>query len=118
MKASPEDIATTENLKKALESYVPPKLPERTIRMLYNPENGVVLGTTFEETDSPHIVITEEEYSKSICQPRMRIVDGKITVYSREEAPALFLKEGEQWQTTEDNMLIMGKDKGWNDTNS
>lgn len=112
-----DDIETTNNLLKVLENYKPPVPRIPVIRVVYDEVTGNVITTTHDtETTEPHIIISQEEYDWLTTQMYLRVVNGKLESYDlNSEAPVLQLKEGTTWKTTEDNMLVMGNDTGWND---
>lgn len=76
------------------------------------------MGCTFEETTDTHMIISQEQYDYVITHQRLRVVNGQIIQVPIDEAGTLFLKEGGKWKTAEDNMLIMGNDRGWDDQNT
>ena len=69
---------TTLNLIKALQEYKPLEMPPVVIKLTYDPETLFVTGATFEDTDSPWVEITQEQYDAGIQFKKLKVVNGKI----------------------------------------
>lgn len=104
---------TTANLIKVLSEYVEPEPAKVVIKLTYDPVTSIVTGWTFEDTTEPFVEITHEQWKNNFhCQP-LKIVDGRPVVRERHRKVELRLVPGSKWTTDKSNMLIMGKDRGW-----
>lgn len=106
---------TTKNLLIALSEYKEEQPVPVVIKLTYNKETGLVDGFTMEDTDKPWIEITREQYDSGIIAKKLRVVNGKLEEVTRDNSIKLPLVKGNRWRTTESNMLIIGKERGWNE---
>ena len=108
-------------LEKALKEFVPPTPEAIVFKFIYDPKSGYVTACTVHDTDQPFIVVTAEQYD-AYKGKLWKLVDGKLVerkyMFPHEEPEGPPVVEGSTWKTTEDNMLIMGNDKGWDDRNN
>lgn len=104
---------TTANFLKAIQEYKPQPTVPVVIKLTYDPETMYVTGCTFEDTDEPFIIITHEQWKNGFhCRP-LKIVNGQAVPIERIRKRELQLVPGSTWFTDRSNMLIIGKDKGW-----
>lgn len=85
------------------------------IKLTYNEETGIVDGYTMEDTEKPWIEITREQYNLGIQYKRLKVVDGKLVEILKVTTKKLPLVQGDRWYTTKENMLIIGKERGWDE---
>ena len=104
---------TTKNLLKALAEYVPPIPKKIVIKLLYDEITGDVYSFTFEDTDKPFIEISREQYNANLHLKKLKVIDGKLVEIKKDHSFKLPLVNGTTWFTTSENMLIIGKEKGW-----
>lgn len=85
------------------------------IKLTYDVETGIVDGFTFEETDKPWVEITREQFNLGFHYKRLRVVNGKIEEITKDLTIKVAIVPGNRWFTDESNMLIIGKDRGWDE---
>ena len=106
---------TTKNLIQALKEFKPEQPKPVVIKLTYDPLTNIVDGFTFEETDKPWIEISRQQYDEGIHFKKLKVVNGKLEEISRIRLRKLPLIKGNKWFTDKDNMLIIGKDNGWDE---
>ncbi len=105
---------TTKNFLQAIREYKePPPPPKPIIKLTYDPDTKYVTGYTFEDTTEPYVEITYEQWKSGFYYQSLQVVDGKPVRIERNRKAQLALVPGSRWFTDQSNMLIMGKDKGW-----
>ena len=106
---------TTKNLLQALNEFKPAPVKPVDIKLLYDEKTGMVYSFTGGETDKPYVSITVEQYKANYHLKNLRVVNGKLEEVSRIRLKQLPLVEGNKWFTHKDNMLVIGKDNGWDE---
>lgn len=109
---------TTANLIQALEEFNPNPPQKIVIKLTYDPTTSYVTGCTFEDTTEPYVEITHEQWKNGFHYQQLKIVNGKPVVRERIRKQHLQLVPGNKWYTDKDNMLIMGKERGWSERSS
>ena len=118
MTSSEPTNETTANFIKALSEFDPGLDPVVVIKLTYDPETKYVTGCTFGDTLEPFVEITQEQWKNGFhCQP-LEIVDSKPVPRVFNPKTELRLVPGDKWHTDKDNMLIMGKERGWSERSS
>lgn len=106
---------TTLNLIKALKEYTPAEIKPIIIKLIYDKETGIVNGFTMEDTDEPWIEISKEQFDAGIHYKKLRVVNNKLEEIIVDNPKKLLLESGNKWYTKEENMLIMGNERGWDE---
>lgn len=104
---------TTANLIKAINELVVTPAPKIAFKLTYDPETNYVTGCTCDNTALPFIEITREQWEQGLHYKKLQVIDGKIAEVTKHYVTTLRLMAGNRWFTDSSNMLIMGKDRGW-----
>ena len=112
----PEFLEFVKGMKMFLDSQPKEEKPV-VYKLVYDPETFLVTERTIDETNKPYIEITREQFISTMNNfNSLRIVGNKYEeVIPEEPSSVLPLAEGDKWKTSNDNMLIMGNDKGWDE---